>query len=215
MPTSFCTLEEAWGEDIQEKSPISRVESIIEPVSKEREFPNLSPQINFNSPYSNNKDNNENESIVKQCDICSLVLEQLKGCPDCLNKFRKMLLPAYNTNTKQKSQQKNRKVLKKNRIIEGPTERPSERPSERPLDQYSDNESDIYESDEEIPTRSRKNNLSTDRIIIYILIGIIIVLLVFELYMSFNRKPFRQQPIIPPQLQHPNYYGSSSNMLHL
>ena len=211
MPTSFCTLEEAWGEDIQEKSPISRVESLIEPVSKEREFTNLSPKINFNSPYGD-KDNKDNESIVKQCDICSLVLEQLKGCPHCLDKFRKMLLPAYNTNTKHKSEQKNKKTLKKNRIIEGP----SERPSEKPLDQYSDNESDIYESDEEIPTRNRKNNLSTDRIIIYILIGIIVVLLVFELYMSFNRKqPFRQQPIIPPQLQQPNYYGSSSNMLHL
>ena len=51
MPTSFCTLEEAWGDDIQEQSPISRVESIIEPVSSEKAFENLSPKINFNSPF--------------------------------------------------------------------------------------------------------------------------------------------------------------------
>jgi len=189
MPTSFCTLEEAWGDDIQEQSPISRVESLIEPVSSEKAFENLSPKINFNSPFKTK----ETESIVKQCDICTLVLEQLKGCPDCLDKFRKMLLPSYKNTKSPKNTNSPKKVNVQ---------------TEKPVKESSDDE---YESDDEIPTQKKNyNNLSTDRIIIYILIGIIIVLLVFELYMSFNRKaPFRQPQIMQP------YYGSSSNMMHL
>lgn len=198
MPTSFCTLEEAWGDDIQEQSPISRVESVIDPVSSEKAFENLSPKINFNSPFKTE----ETESIVKQCDICNLVLEQLKGCPDCLDKFRKMLLPSYK-NTKSTT-----KSPKNTEIPENNTSNKVSSQTKKPQKDLSDSE---YESDDEIPTQKKNyNNLSTDRIIIYVLIGIIVILLVFELYMSFNRKPqFRQPQIMQP------YYGSSSNMMHL
>jgi protein-arginine kinase activator protein McsA len=194
MPTSFCTLEEAWGTDIKEQSPISRVESVIDPVSSEKEYGNLTPNINFNSPFEKT---NKSEPIVKQCDICSLVLEQLKNCPDCLDKFRKMLLPAYNETNKQQKNKIPQKQVKKEKIPE----------------KIIDN-SDDYESDDEIPTMNIENNtLSTDRIIIYILIGIIIVLLIFELYMSFNRKSSVSLP--QPQMIQQPYYGNSSNMLHL
>ena len=204
MGPSFCTLEEAWGDQIEEKSPITRVESVIDPVQKEKSFENLTPQINFNTPFKKG----DNSSIVKQCDICNLVLEQLKHCPDCLNKFRKMLIPALknenkeekkNNDTKLKINKKNRKNVEKKKVIEESD------------DEESDDDTDNEETSSDLTKKSTNSN--TERIIIYVLIFILIILLIFEIYMSFRRKTSitssnSYMPVNP-------YYGQTAGMFHL
>lgn len=202
MPSTFCTLEEAWGDQIEEKSPISRVESLIEPVSKEKQFDSLTPQINLKTPFGKI---NDDSPIVQQCDICNLVLEQLKGCPDCLEKFRKVLLPVMEKNEKKNKTSKTESVIKKNKTKKN-------KPVEKEIQSDTDDESEEEEETEDvIISKSNKSDGSkTDKIIIYILIGIIVVLLIFEIYMSFNRKTvYKSTPIMQP------YYGSSSGVMNL
>ena len=193
MPTSFCSLEEAWGEDYEDKTPIERVDSLIEPVSAEKNYKDLTPHITRNKTFEN-----EDDQLVQQCDICNLVLEQLKSCPDCLNKFRQLILVNHKDNSENtENERHHREILKK--------------PSKNIEEDFYDSGSDIDGEEADSENSSKNNNkLSTDRIIIYVLIGLIILLLVFELFMSFNRRP----PTIP-QYAPPIFYGGSSNLLHL